>query len=220
MIKIKNLCKSYSDLVVFDNFNLNIKKGKITCIVGESGSGKTTLLNVLANLTDYTGEVDRVECSYVFQKPNLFPNMTVKKNLELVCKDQEKINAVANELFISEKLNSYPNHLSGGQAQRVALARAILFDKELLLLDEPFSNLDVGLRFSLLEKIKRLHSEKGNTILMVTHDVKEAVSVADRVVVLKDGEIIFDCESVTKKTEEQIFSLLIQGFALDKTYKG
>lgn len=212
MIKIKNLCKSYSDLVVFKNFNLDIEKGKITCIVGESGSGKTTLLNVLANLTEYTGSVDREECSYVFQKPNLFPNMTVKKNLELVCKDQEKINSVAKELFITEKLNSYPNHLSGGQAQRVALARAILFDKELLLLDEPFSNLDVGLRFALLEKIKKIHSEKASTILMVTHDVKEAVSIADRVVVLNNGEIIFDCESITKKTEEQIFSLLVDNY--------
>ena len=209
MINIKNLYKKYGDLAVFENFNLSIKKGKITCVLGESGSGKTTLLNCVSRLTDYNGEIDEIECSYAFSKPNLFPNLKAMDNLLLVNNDVAQVEDCLKEFGILEKKDSYPRGLSNGQAQRVSLARAILYNKPLLLLDEPFSSLDIGLKYRLIELIKKRQQIDKNTILMVTHDIKEAVTIADRIVVIKDGKIIYDNNCVQKKTEKEIFDLLM-----------
>ena len=209
MINIKNLYKKYGDLTVFKDFNLSIESGKITCVLGESGSGKTTLLNCVSRLTDYAGEIDKIECSYAFSKPNLFPNLTVKDNLLLVNNDVAQVENCLKEFGILDKKDSYPRGLSNGQAQRVSLARAILYKKPLLLLDEPFSSLDIGIKYRLIEKIKKRQQEEQNTILMVTHDIKEAVTIADRIVVIKKGKIIYDNNSVQKKTEKEIFDLLM-----------
>ena len=214
MISIKNLCKSFGDLVVFENFNIDFEENKITVILGESGSGKTTLLNCIANLTDYVGEIDKVKCSYVFQKPNLFNNLTVKENLTLINPNESVVLDIAKKLRIEEKLSSFPKHLSGGQAQRVALARALIYKADLLLCDEPFNSLDLALKFSLLELVKTLHRENPRTTVFITHDIKEAIAIADRIVVIKDGKIIFDEKEVNKKTEKQIFSLLTKGVGI------
>ncbi len=211
MIEIKNLCKKYSDLIVFEDFSLSIEKGKITCILGESGSGKTTLLNVLANLTDFDGEVDRIDVSYVFQKHNLFPNMTVEKNLLAVNKNKEEVEKILLDFEMLDKKTAYSKHLSGGQSQRVSLMRGLLFDAPLLLLDEPFSSLDLKLKFNLMELLKDYHQKKNNTVLMVTHDIKEAVTLAERIVVLKKGKIIKDVTCVDEQTEEELYKLLING---------
>lgn len=209
MIKITNLNKAYGKTQVFADFNLEIEKGKITCLLGESGSGKTTLLNVLSGLTEYSGSITGGEqCSYAFQNPNLFANLTVEKNLTVIGAKKEKVNLIAEEFGISDKLNVFPSELSGGQAQRVSLARALLYEKPLLLLDEPFSNLDIGLKFKLAKSIKKYHAKTHNTVLMVTHDVKEAVLTADRILILKKGKIVYDNSDITKKTEEEIFDLL------------
>lgn len=208
MINICNLSKSY-DKVVLDNINLQLQEGKITCILGESGAGKTTLLNCVCGLVNYSGQIDNVQCSYAFYKPNLFPNLTVKDNLLLVNKDIEQVEEILKELCVLDKINSFPNHLSAGQAQRVSLARAMLYQKPLLLLDEPFSNLDVGLKFLIIDTIKKLQKEQNNTILIVTHDIREAVSIADRILVLSKGKIIYDNDNIEKKTEKEIFSLLL-----------
>ena len=215
MVEIKKLSKKYPKTQVFSAFNLNVKKSKITCILGESGSGKTTLLNILAGLTDYEGEVNAPPCSYVFQKPNLFPNLTAKQNLTLVCRDEDMVNGMAEELGIKDKLNSYPKHMSGGQAQRVALARGLLFDRELLLLDEPFANLDLGLKFHLTDKVKKLHEQKGNTIIAVTHDVQEALALADRIILLDSGRIVFDTESITNNTKDELIAILTAKYSCD-----
>ncbi len=217
MIEIRNVNKKYPKTEVFSNFSLNVEKGKITCILGESGSGKTTLLNILAGLTDFEGEVKIPPCSYVFQKPNLFPNLTAKQNLTLVCRDEEKVNSLAEEFGIAEKLNSYPKHLSGGQAQRVALCRGLLFEREVLLLDEPFANLDLGLKFHLIDEVKSLHLQKNNTVIAVTHDVQEAVALADRILVLDDGKIIYDIDSVTPQTEEDLILILTAKYNANKS---
>lgn len=208
MISIKNLSKNYPKTQVFSDFSLDIKKREITCILGESGSGKTTLLNVLAGLTSYLGEVSECECSYVFQKPNLFNNMSVYQNLKLVCNDNDKIDRGLTRLNLQEKKNSYPKHLSGGQAQRVSILRGVLFDRKVLLLDEPFSNLDIAIKNRAIELIKEHHEKEKNTVILVTHEIKDAVSLADRVVVLSKGKIIFDEKNQQKKTEEQLFNLL------------
>lgn len=211
MISIKNLTKSYPSVNVFDNLSVDFEEGKITCILGESGSGKTTLLNVLAGLTPYLGQVDKVKCSYVFQKPNLFPNMTVEKNLLMVNNDQRAVQEIAKEFSIQDKLGAYPRHLSGGQAQRVALARGLLYNADALLLDEPFSSLDLGLKYDLLNKVKARHKKNKNTVIAVTHDIKEAVYLADRIMILSNGKIVYDNSNVNEKTESEIFGLLTKG---------
>ena len=212
MIKIENLTKSYGDKVVFDNFNLEIKSGKITCILGESGSGKTTLLNVLCGITDYQGKVDSQKCSVVFQKPNLFPNMTVKENLLIVNNDQQLVEKTLADFYLTDKANSYPSQLSAGQAQRVSLARAICYDANLLLMDEPFINLDVGLKQHLINKIKDDHNSRSNTVVLVTHDILECVSLADRIIVLSNGKIVEDITEVNEKTEKHLFGLMVKIF--------
>ncbi|MBQ3116653.1 MAG: ABC transporter ATP-binding protein [Clostridia bacterium] len=209
MIKIENLNKKYGEKKVFENFSLEIEKGKITCILGESGCGKTTLLNVLSRLTDFEGRVDEVNCSLVFQTPNLFPNLTAKQNLLLVSNDLKKIDALSNELSVADKLNSYPKHLSGGEAQRISLIRGIIFDADLLLMDEPFSSLDLGVKFRTITALKKRFKEEKKTVVMVTHDVKEAVEMADRIILLSGGKIVYDNKNLTKKTENELFGLLI-----------
>lgn len=191
-MKILNLCKSYGEKVVYTNFNLEIGDGKTTCILGESGSGKTTLLNVLAGLTDYSGEVEKVKCSYIFQQPRLIPNLTVFKNLYAVCPDEEKIKAMLFAAGMEEKIHSYPNALSGGQAQRVSILRAFLYDSQAVLMDEPFSSLDVKLKIKMMQLFRDMQRGSGRTAVFVTHDIDEAVFLADRILVLSDGAIIFD----------------------------
>lgn len=192
MIKLSNVTKNYSNACVFNDFSLEIEEGEITCILGESGSGKTTLLNIIAGLTEFSGNVDKVKCSYVFQKPNLFPNLTVKQNLLLVNKDETAISGILQELNIYDKLNSYPKHLSGGQAQRVAFARGVLFDADVILMDEPFSSLDLKVKIQMIKDFAKKLKEKQKTVIFVTHDIEEAHMLANRAVVLKQGKISAD----------------------------
>jgi NitT/TauT family transport system ATP-binding protein len=174
-MKISNLCKSYGDNLVYQNFNLEIEDGKTTCILGSSGSGKTTLLNVIASLTDYSGEVTKVLPSYIFQSPRLIPNLTVVGNLKLVCSDEGKICEMLDKTGLIDKAKEYPAHLSGGQAQRVAILRSFLFKSDVILMDEPFASLDLKLKISIMDMFKTLRKEEGRTAIFVTHDVDEAV---------------------------------------------
>ncbi len=194
MIEIKNLTKKYGATEVYSNFNLALEKGKITCILGESGSGKTTLLNCIAGLTEYCGEIPAVKCSYVFQSPRLAPNLTVKQNLTLVCADEEKVLTMLERVRLQDKKNAYPKTLSGGQAQRVAIARAFLYEGEILLMDEPFSSLDLKLKNEMHGLFLQIWRQDKRTVLFVTHDADEAVSLADRLIVLKNGKAVFDAE--------------------------
>ncbi|MDE7264691.1 MAG: ATP-binding cassette domain-containing protein, partial [Clostridia bacterium] len=180
---------------VYNDFNLTIEMGKITCILGESGSGKTTLLNVIAGLTEYSGSVTNVKCSYIFQTPRLVPNLTVYGNLALVCKDDAKIEEMLKRVGLYDKRDSYPIKLSGGQAQRVAIARAFLFGGEAILMDEPFSSLDLKLKYEMTELFLDLWRGDGRTAVFVTHDVDEASTVAHRIIVIKGGKIVYDKSS-------------------------
>lgn len=191
-ISIRNLCKTYGNLTVYDNFNLEIEEGKVTCILGESGSGKTTLLNCIARLTDFSGEIPELKCSYVFQSSRLVPNLTVYKNLSLVLNDGEKINAILQKVRLSEKANEYPRNLSGGQAQRAGLARAFLAVSDIILLDEPFASLDLKLKTEMERLFFEIRKADNRTALFVTHDIDEAINVADRIIVLKGGKTVFD----------------------------
>lgn len=193
MIEIKNLSKSYSSTTkVFDNFNLSLEEGKITCLLGSSGSGKTTLLNAIAGLTAYEGVISKLKCSYIFQAPQLVPNLTVLGNLLLVCKDEQKIIDMLKRVGLEEKAQSYPLNLSGGEAQRVAIARAFLYKSDILLMDEPLSSLDLKLKKQIIELFFEIWKEDGRTVLVVTHDVDEAASIAQRIIVLSEGRIVAD----------------------------
>lgn len=211
MIKIENLTKKYGEKVVYDNFNLEIEKGKILVILGESGSGKTTLLSALAGLIPYQGKISGLDkpLSMVFQKNHLVENLTVYQNLELVCKDQDIIGAL-EEVGLSAVKDEYPKRLSAGMARRVAVARALVYPHKTLFMDEPLINLDVALKFSLIDLIKTNQKKSGATVIFVTHDIKEAVNVADRIVVLKGGSVVYDNLEITEKTENELFGLMLK----------
>ena len=193
MISLKNITKRYGALTVYENFDLDIEEGTITCVLGSSGCGKTTLLNILSGLTSFRGEVHpKKKCAYIFQQPRLVPNLTVKGNLKLVCRDEKKISEILSRLELSEKADSYPIELSGGQAQRVSVARAFLYEADLLLMDEPFSSLDTALKIRLTDVFCSLWKEEKRTVVFVTHDAEEAYMIAHRALVLKEGKVVAD----------------------------
>lgn len=192
MLEIKNLSKKYGDLSVYDNFNLSIEEGKIIGILGESGSGKTTLLNCIAGLTPFEGNVTKLKCSYVFQTPRLVPNLTVRENLKLICKDENKIGNMLEKVHLEDKAESFPVKLSGGQAQRVSLARAFLYDSDIILMDEPLSSLDLRLKKEITDLFLSLWQEDKRTAIYVTHDIDETVCIAHRIIILRGGEILYD----------------------------
>lgn len=192
-MEIKNFTKSYGSVSVYENFNLSLEEGKITCILGESGSGKTTLLNCVAGLCDYAGEIPAARCSYIFQSPRLLPHLTVYDNLKLVCKDGDKIFAMLERVRLSDKALAYPKTLSGGQAQRVAIARAFLYGGDVLLMDEPFSSLDLRLKNRMIALFTEVWRSDRRTVLAVTHDPDEAIAIAHRILVLRAGKMVFDC---------------------------
>ncbi len=214
MIRIKNLSKNYKNLTVFDNLNLEIEENQITVILGESGCGKTTLLNVLANTVEYKGEVSGMppKKAMVFQENRLIDCLTVRQNLTLVNADENQFDEQLKDFNLTKKAQEYPKSLSGGMLRRVAILRALRYDAPLILMDEPFINLDLKLKFSLIEKVKAYHQQKGATIIMVTHDIKEAVKIADRIIVFEKNEgsasVVKDIKKITKATESQLFKLL------------
>ena len=192
MIEIKDFSKSYSGVQVYENFNLSLEEGKITCILGESGCGKTTLLNAVAGLIKFEGSITKKKCSYVFQSPRLVPNLTVYDNLKLVTKEESKISDILEKVHLSGKAKSYPIKLSGGQAQRVALARAFLYESEVILMDEPFTALDLKLKRDMTELFFDIWQEDKRTVLFVTHDVDEAAAIAQRIIVISGGKAVYD----------------------------
>ncbi|MBQ9514193.1 MAG: ATP-binding cassette domain-containing protein [Clostridia bacterium] len=213
MIELKNINKSYKDKSVYSDFNFNIESNKITAILGESGSGKTTLLNMIAGITDYTGEIKNKpkKVSFVFQNAVLIPSLTVLENIKLVVPDisDEEIISELMKMGLNSVYNFYPKSLSGGMARRVAIIRAMLFNGDVMLLDEPFSSLDISLKSYLIRKIKEYQKESGKTVIFVTHDIGEALSLADRIAVISDGKIIKDVKSVKKDTEKELFDTLM-----------
>lgn len=207
LIKIDE--KKYGDKTVYKNFSLSVAEGKITCILGESGSGKTTLLNCVAGLSPFVGEIPALKCSCVFQTPRLVPNLTVLGNLRLVCNDENLILKTLDDLHLSDKKDAYPKTLSGGQAQRVALARALVYGGEIMLLDEPFSSLDLKLKIEISALFKNLQRQKNITSLFVTHDADEALSLGDEIIVIKSGAIILKKER-SQLTRDALISALIE----------
>jgi len=192
VIDIKNLTVKYGVKTVYNNFNLQIGGEGVTCILGESGCGKTTLLNAVAGLIDYGGEITTVTASYVFQSPRLIPYLTVLKNLTLTGADEESALKLLKAVGLADKIKAYPQTLSGGEARRVALCRAFLKKADVLLMDEPFSSLDLKNKLSAMNLFNRLREEEGRRALFVTHDIDEALYLADRIIILNNGAVAAD----------------------------
>ena len=202
-MKLEKIQKRYGDTLALSVDELELEEGKITAILGGSGAGKTTLLNVLAGLIPFEGRVDgatgeqkkrRENAAYLFQEAKLLRHLTVAGNLKLVLEKSQyhKIPAALARVGLARREKSYPNELSGGEKQRVALARALLVPHGLLLLDEPFSSLDMPLKKEMIALVEGIWREEGNTVVFVTHDVKEAAVFASRALVLKHGRICAD----------------------------
>lgn len=208
-LEIRDLAKSFVingyTHPVFSRLDLDIERGEFIVIVGESGSGKTTLLRIVAGLeTADAGSVavsgkyvDSVgnERGMVFQEPRLLPWLTVRKNvsvgLELRRLPQPAINRIVDEFLalvgLREFASAYPNQLSGGMAQRVGIARALATNPEILLLDEPLGALDAMTKIRMQGELERIWQEQKITMIMVTHDIEEAVYLADKIVVMSGG---------------------------------
>lgn len=198
MIKIENLTVNYGKKVVYNNFNLQTEDKKVTCILGESGCGKTTLLNAVAGLIKFGGTISPVTVSYVFQSPRLIPYISVLKNLTVAGAEINAATEMLVKVGLADKSGVYPQTLSGGEAQRVSLCRAFLKNADLLLMDEPFSSLDLKTKISVMEIFKKLQTEEGKSALFVTHDIDEALYLADRIIVMRGGEILKDLKNENK----------------------
>jgi len=212
ILNMKSLCKSFArGNMVVNSVDLSVEQGKIMAIVGESGSGKTTLIRLISGLeTPESGTIslnnnvvnsdtifvnpEHRNIGMVFQDYALFPNLTVFENVAYgISKSNDKENVVQEVLTLvglQGYQDRYPHQLSGGQQQRVALARAVAPKPHLLILDEPFSNLDSNLRIQLRNEIFGIIRTTGVTAIFVTHDTQDAMAIADDIVVLKEGEIM------------------------------
>lgn len=209
-IEVKDLSLSFGTVEVLKKLNIDIGEGEFLVLLGPSGCGKSTLLNCIAGLLDVSGgqifingknvtwaEPKDRGIGMVFQSYALYPQMSVRGNLSFGLKNQkvpkaeieERILRVAEILQIGELLNRKPAALSGGQRQRVAIGRALVRDVDVFLFDEPLSNLDAKLRSELRVELKRLHNRLNNTMVYVTHDQIEALTLADRIAIMRDGVI-------------------------------
>lgn len=195
MFKVERIAKKFGRLEVFHDLSLVFPTGKITAILGPSGCGKTTLLKILAGLIiPDQGEVTSTEkTSFLFQEPRLLPWLTIRQNLTLVLQDKlpaatvdSAIERYLEAVGLAEYHRFYPGQLSGGMKQRAAMARALSFPAELLLMDEPFKSLDLKTRYQLVSDFLKLWRQKPNTVVVVTHDVKEAVWLGDQILVLSE----------------------------------
>ena len=185
-----DISKAYGEKKIFKNLQLHFPEGQVTCLLGASGVGKTTLLNILAGLTDFEGSTEGVpaQVGYIFQEPRLLPNLSVYDNLRYAGANLDEIPQALEDVGLTAYAQRKTSRLSGGEKQRVAIARAFLSHAPLLLLDEPFSSLDTPLKVKLCNVFARLWKKEKPTVVMVTHDVEEALMLGHKVVILKDGK--------------------------------
>ena len=209
-VKIENVSKSYGSVKVMHGVNVDIEDGEFVVLVGPSGCGKSTLLRMIAGLEEINGGEIRIgsrvvndlppkdrDIAMVFQSYALYPHKSVADNMGFPLKMakrpkaeiEEKVRKAAEILDLTRYLDRYPKQLSGGQRQRVAMGRAIVRDPQVFLFDEPLSNLDAKLRVSMRVEIKELHQRLKTTTVYVTHDQIEAMTMANKIVVMKDGRV-------------------------------
>ncbi len=209
-VSLRNVVKAFGSAMVVDDISLEIKPGEFVVLVGPSGCGKSTTLRMVAGLEQISGGEIAINgrvvnhlapkdrgVAMVFQNYALYPHLTVRDNISFGLRlgnmprkeIDAKVDRAASILELGPLLDRQPAELSGGQRQRVAMGRAIVRDPEVFLFDEPLSNLDAKLRTQMRAEIKRLHARLGNTVMYVTHDQLEAMTLADRIVVMRKGVI-------------------------------
>jgi osmoprotectant transport system ATP-binding protein len=235
LIEFKNIVKKYRNKTIIKPFSIDIEAGQLVVFIGPSGCGKTTLLKMINKLIQPSAgkifvngkdisKLDAIELrrniGYVIQNTGLFPHMSIRENLELIPKlkgeDPAEIAKKTEELLQvvglnpSEYLDRFPKELSGGQQQRVGVARAFSTDSDIILMDEPFSALDPVTRNSLQDELVQMQKELNKTIIFVTHDMDEAIKIADKICILKDGDILqFDTpENILKNPANEF----VEGF--------
>ena len=243
-IHFSHVVKKYGSQTIIPDLTLDVKEGEFFTLLGPSGCGKTTLLRMVAGFNSVEGGTISFDSQVindiapakrnigmVFQNYAVFPHMTVRQNVEFGLKNRklpkEEINARVNEILETVKITEYasrlPERLSGGQQQRVALARAIVIRPNLLLMDEPLSNLDAKLRIEMRNAIKLIQNEVGITTIYVTHDQEEAMAVSDRIAVMNNG--IIQHVSTPKSIYQRPSNLFVANFighsnALEATADG
>lgn len=201
-ISVKNLTKKFDDLLVLDNVSFNINKGDFVCIVGPTGCGKTTFLNLLVKLIEPTsGEIlidgepanpKKHNISFVFQEPSTFPWLTVEENIKFNLKikkvDKQEIQRRTDKILdiigLSDERNSYPNELSVSAEQRVVIGRSFAVYPDLLLMDEPYGQMDIKVRYYLEDEVLKLWRETGSTVLFITHNIEEAIYLSQKCLIM------------------------------------
>ncbi len=203
-IEVKDLTKKFGDLLVLDNLNFNIKKNEFVCVVGPTGCGKTTFLNCLTRIYEPTeGDLyidgvpanpEKHNISFVFQEPSALPWLTVKQNIAYGLKIKKipadeierRVNQILDLMGLQEFKDSYPSELSVSAEQRIIIGRSFAMKPDLLLMDEPYGQMDVKVRFYLEDEVIRLWKELGSTVVFITHNIEEAVYLAERVIILSN----------------------------------
>lgn len=203
-VRVKNLTKSFGDLLVLDDISFEIKKGDFVCIVGPTGCGKSTFLNLLTRLIPATkGEIlldgepadpKKHSISFVFQEPSAFDWLTVQQNIEYGLKIKkrseqeikEQTDKIIQLLGLEQWRNIYPKDLSVSMEQRVVIGRAFAVNPDLLLMDEPYGQMDIKMRYYLEDEVIRLWKATGSTVLFITHNLEEAVYLAEKVLILSN----------------------------------
>lgn len=216
-ISFDNISKKYGKKTAIVNFNEQFCHGEVTALLGPSGCGKTTLLNMLAGIVEPTDGtiyfdgvtvdqslLEQYNIGYVFQNYSLYPNMTVSKNISFPLSNMkfanmqkkerkqyidQKVHEIATMLKIEDLLDRYPSELSGGQQQRVAIGRALVKNPDILLMDEPFANLDKKLAIELRDEIRNIQQDLGITLIFVTHNQNDAAMISDKVILLNNGRV-------------------------------
>ena len=238
MIEFVDVNKNFGEYHIIKNLSMKIEKGKITVIIGSSGCGKTTTLKMINKLIIPTfgkiyidgediSQKDTIKLrrniGYVIQQTGLFPHMTVKENIELIAKieniDKNKMNMRTRELMKMINLDyekfseRYPLELSGGQQQRVGVARAFALDPAIILMDEPFSAVDPISRRQLQDELIAIQKKLEKTFVFVTHDIQEAVKIADKICLLNNGEIMqYDTpENIIKNPKNDFVRKFVNG---------
>lgn len=203
-IVVKNLTKKFGELLVLDDISFTIKEGEFLCVVGPTGCGKTTFLNLLTRIYTMTkGDIyidgkpadPKVHnISFAFQEPSAIPWLSVKENLKFGLKIKKfpaeeidrRVEHIAALLGLTKVLDAYPHQLSVSEEQRVIIGRAFITYPDLLLLDEPYGQMDLKMRFYLEDQVLKLKQELGSTVLFITHNIEEAVYLADRILILSN----------------------------------
>ena len=203
-VEVKGLCKSFDTLEVLKDVNFNIKKGEFVCLVGPTGCGKTTFLRLLTKLIEPTqGQIlidgepanpEKHNLAFVFQEPSTFPWLTVEKNLryglEIKKKDKafidEQVEKVSKILGLDKYLKAYPHELSVSMEQRVVIGRSFAMNPDLLIMDEPYGQMDIKMRYYLEDQVIKLWQETGSTVLFITHNLEEAVYLAQKILIMSN----------------------------------